>query len=324
MRSLKTQRPPASATLSGGLHVPAHRSRTENWRQCLEQIGERAGAIELAARPGATALDAPTASSASPTPIGPRLDIVWRVKVLDVGQKELLVSSPGAAGQRVELSSLLPLMASYVIGQNRWAFATTVMGTRPAPARSMDGIGIALSLPSSVSRCPRRSSERLSTSSFNLPEVDCWPVLNPDTIAPAEAANRAMLTRLWTRADAPASSSTEPMIEHAMPEVGPRVTARLVNISGGGVGLSMTPESHSAIDRSAFTFVRLRLAPHVPAPLCMTVRRAHAKLESDGMIHVGCALDYTWSPDSQRFIAELFARYMSCVQGKARRLVDAA
>ncbi len=295
--------------------MPAHRSRTENWRQCLEQIGERAGAIELAARPAATTPG---------TPVEPRADIVWRVKLLEVGQKELLVSSPGAAGRRVELASELALMASYVIGQNRWAFATTVLGTRPAPARSMDGIGIALSLPTAVNRCPRRSSDRVSTSNFNLPEVDCWPVLNPDTIAAAESANRAMLTRMWTRPDVPAGSACEASMEHEMPEVGPRVNARLVNISGGGVGLSMTPESYSAIDRSAFTFVRLRLSPHVPAPLCMTVRRAHAKLESDGMMHVGCALDFTWSPESQRFIAELFARYMTCVQGRGRRLVEAA
>ncbi|MBX9737671.1 MAG: flagellar brake protein [Phycisphaerales bacterium] len=301
--------------------MPAHRSRTENWRQCLEQIAERTGAIELAVRTLGAAGGAGGGPGGNAQSNGP--DIVWRVKLLDVGARELLVTSPAAAGQRVELAPQQMLTASYVIGQNRWAFATTVLGDRPAPARSMDGVAIALSLPTSVNRCPRRSSERLAISGFNLPEVECWPVLDPTTIAAAESANRAMLTRVWTKPDAPCASGDR-AIEHVMPEVGPRVTARLVNISGGGVGLSMTPESHSAIDRHAFTFVRMRLAPHVPAPLCMTVRRAHSKLESDGLIHVGCALDYTWSPEGQRFIAELFARYMTCIQGKGRRLVEAA
>lgn len=291
--------------------MPANRSRTENWRQSLQQIVERNGALELAVRP--------PMSEGAGTP-GP--DIVWRVRLLKVSEQEILVAPPAAAGQQVRLPEHTPLIASFVIGQNRWAFRTTVICEAAAPARSAEPFAIALATPANVERCPRRLNERYATTGFNLPEVRCWPILDPSTIAAAESASRANLSRLWT--NAPSTLVAETPSTPITPEVGPSVTARLQNISGGGVGLLVTPDAASVLDRHAFIWAELSLPPYIPAPLCVTVRRVHTHLESTHMVYLGCALDFTWSPQSQRFVADLFNRYLSCLHGKVAVTSEAA
>lgn len=282
--------------------MPAQRSRTENWRQSLQQIIDRNGCIELAVRP-------PAADPAH-TPA----DLVFRVRLLAVNDREVTIAMPNAAGHAVPLTRNAPIIASFVIGQNRWAFRTTIIAEHASPSRGGESAALVLSAPTSVDRCPRRGSARANTAGFNLPNVTCWAVLDPGTIAAAEAANRAEITRAWTQphdASAPAKAS-QPML---MPEVGPPVTAQLMNLSGGGVGLLLTPDAARAIDRNPFTWLRLDLSPHLPAPLCVTVRRVHTHLDASQMIYLGCSLDFTWSPQGQRFVGDLLSRYVACLQG---------
>jgi len=291
--------------------VPATRSRTENWRQSIAQIIERRGSIELAVRPPAA--DAQQADLQHPS-----TDLVWRVRVLEMTDSKILVAPPAAAGQQISLADHLPLVASFVVGQNRWAFRTSVLGKHAAPSRSGEEWCIAISTPVSVDRCPRRSSPRIGTTNFALPEVSCWPSIDPGSIALAEEANRAALTRAWTNHQNPPQAFS-PEATTVMPVVGPRVAAHLQNISGGGVGLLLTPDAATALDRHPFIWVQLNLPPHVPAPLCVTVRKAHSHLESNQMVYFGCALDFTWNPQGQRFVADLFARYMACIQGQQKK-----
>ena len=59
--------------------MPASRSRTENWKDCLAKIQERGGALEISV--AKTPLWAP----GLPTePRETRTDVVWRVRVVTV------------------------------------------------------------------------------------------------------------------------------------------------------------------------------------------------------------------------------------------------
>ncbi|CAN5710078.1 hypothetical protein BH11PLA1_BH11PLA1_09460 [soil metagenome] len=293
--------------------MPAFRSRTENWRVSLEQICERGGALELAVRTPADDARGPHIAGDASTPAAP--DMVWRVRVLRVDENEILVAPPAVAGKSVALAAHLPLLASFVVGQNRWAFRSEVAACRPAPAGSGENICFALTIPEHVARCPRRAAARQSTAGFNLPEVALWPVLEPASIAAADEASRALLTRSWVE-----SVAEDSAVDVSLPVVGPRVTASLLNISGGGVGLMLTPSAASVLERAGLIWAQVSLRPHIPMPLGVTLKRVHSHLESTGEMYFGCALDFTWAPASQTFIAELFTRYMACMQrggGKA-------
>ncbi|MBT8485144.1 MAG: hypothetical protein KJO43_06160, partial [Phycisphaerae bacterium] len=69
--------------------MPANRSRTMQWRRCLEQIQERGGAIEIAV------------AHAGDDDDGAHL--IWRVRVLALSADEIVVEQPAALGQIVHI-----------------------------------------------------------------------------------------------------------------------------------------------------------------------------------------------------------------------------
>jgi hypothetical protein len=275
--------------------LPANRSRTENWKSSLEQIAMRAGCLELAIRrsgePGGTA-GGPASEDQPP-------DLLWRVRLLKVGD-ELVVERPAAAGKAVSFGVGTLLTVSMNIGQNRWLFATAV-------ARA-DERNLWLSAPTAVERCSRREFTRASTTSVRLPAVQCWPLKDPMTTAGFEAAFRTVQSvdaGLW-----PAAVPTNPPI-FAMPELGPGFAARLLNISGGGVGLLVPGASSALLDSAPFLWLQVDLRPELHAPLAVTARRAHQHMDASGNISVGLAFEFACHPEHQTFVNHTLANYVA-------------
>ena len=71
--------------------MPASRSRTTEWRRSLEQLRDRGGAIEIAVAHD----DGGDIVAGGPGNIA---DLVWRVRVLDVGPNDFSVDLPFALG----------------------------------------------------------------------------------------------------------------------------------------------------------------------------------------------------------------------------------
>lgn len=153
--------------------MPASRSRTTEWRRSLEQLRERGGAIEIAV--AHDDVDVPV--SGGPGSIA---DLVWRVRVLDVGANDFAVDLPFALGCPVEMPNGTDLIGAIAIGQNRWMFRTSVQGAwTPNGPFPKNHRGIRLSLPrrssaacaasrasaSPKSACPRSNCGRCSTRS---------------------------------------------------------------------------------------------------------------------------------------------------------------
>ena len=95
--------------------MPARRSRTNEWRRCLREIHDRGGAIEIAVlrryedgEPGS--------------------HLIWRVHLLEIRDKELVVEQPVALGRTIELQAGVELVAIISIGQNRWMFTSRNLG----------------------------------------------------------------------------------------------------------------------------------------------------------------------------------------------------
>lgn len=304
--------------------MPATRSRTEHWRDCLAKLQERGGALEIS-----VARSTVWFPSHGNEVSQPGADIVWRVKVIRISDEELIVEAPGAFGETVILRPGLDLIGAMTIGQNRWMFHTrTLPGSGSLPARAGVPGYLSLAMPTSVERCTRRHNYRISTANLNLPNVECWSLLDPTSVRAAEAANREQILALEEgnmKFDARASgrkssSDDQPFL---LPDVGPQFHGKLVNLSGGGIGVNIEPSESAAAQHRPLIWLRMDLRPAILAPLAVTVRAVHTHLSSNQSLYLGLAFDFEFNPEHRHFVIEQFASYLDKVQAAQAALPKA-
>ncbi|MFM9996513.1 MAG: hypothetical protein ACKVU4_12030 [Phycisphaerales bacterium] len=288
--------------------MPASRSRTERWRDCLQQVFERDGALELAMPSGTSERQGFSGGT----------NLIWRVKILALNEREIHVEQPTAMGSLIDLAQGLTLVAVMSIGQNRWMFHTRSLGAISAERGPRV---LRLEMPQNVERVQRRNFYRISTAEIALPTVECWPLLDPSSVAVAEVANRAMIQELnqseiTGRVPAPAPDDSL-----VLPEVGPKFPARLVNLGGGGAGLLIRRDEAGPLERARVFWLRIDLTPNIPAPIAMTARLAHTRYDSEQNIHAGMAFEFSFHPSHKSFVVDQIARYVGLLQ---RRQMAAA
>ncbi|MGQ0627378.1 MAG: flagellar brake domain-containing protein [Phycisphaerales bacterium] len=290
--------------------MPANRSRTERWKDMLELVAQRAGALEIALKP---------AAGPDPNEGADRADIVWRCRVLGLADNAVTVEMPMAVGQPIRIAPGTELLVAFSVGQNRWMFHTRVEGYRvfaSARGQGSEHAAMTIAMPDRVERCSRREHFRISTSQINLPRVQCWPLLDPTSVIAAEAANRARMRELL--ASPGTSETTESVSSILLPDVGPMFEGRLLNLSGGGLGLLLGHNESVAADRARYLWLRVDLRPEVPVPMAITAKRAHSHLDSTGNVYAGLAFDFGYNPEHQRFVFELLSSYVDHLQQRAR------
>jgi hypothetical protein len=285
--------------------MPANRSRTERWKHTLWSIYERGGGLEIAvARP---------ASTPDQDPAEHAKDLVWRVRLLEVRDDDLLVELPGAMGRTFRIEPGTPLVGIMTVGQNRWMFHTHADAIEDFRTRQGTVPGMRLRMPDNVERCQRRSFDRISTASLALPSVECFPLLDPRTAAAAEIANRIeILDALDTDlTGTPPATHADNHAAPDMPRVGPAFPATLANIGGGGVGLIVDRNDRAALDTTRMFWLRADLRPIIPAPLALTARLAHAHVDSQLNTYAGLAFDFDFNPSHRAFVISQIERYLS-------------
>jgi len=269
--------------------VPANRSRTSEWRRCLKQVWERGGALEIAVA---------QRDQQAPSP-----DLVWRVRLLGLTEQEILVEKPVALGQVIQLERGIELVVILSIGQNRWMFTTTNLGEPTVrSAERTESHAIRLAMPQEVQRCQRRQHYRVDAVGLNLPTVDIWPLLDPKTVLVAERACEIQAEPGDDNARASMSAGDD--LDLVMPEVGPRFTAQLVNLGGGGVGLRVRPQDSQALAHHKMFWMRIALPSTLHAPICATAKLVHTHMESNHDTYAGLAFDFSFNPAHQRFVAD--------------------
>jgi hypothetical protein len=281
--------------------VPANRSRTGRWRDCLWQVYERAGALEIS-------VDADRRGEPATGP-----DLVWRVRINSITDDAIHVEQPSAAGQVIPIQPGVRLIASMSIGQNRWMFHTRALPPR-TPSRTPT---LSLEMPTDVERCQRRNFYRTSTVELYLPKVECWPLLDPASAVAAEVANRAQVMESMRArtAESPAlvPSAGETLV---LPDVGPRFHGHLINLGGGGAGLLIDRADAAALDRTRFFWLRIDLRPQIALPLGVTGRAVHTHIDSSQNFYVGIAFDWSFNAGHRDFIVEQIADYLANIQHK--------
>jgi hypothetical protein len=286
--------------------LPASRSRTNEWKRSLQQVFDRGGAIEFAiARPDASA------DTDDPHDHASGIDLVWRVKVLKLTENEMIVEAPMALGRQIEIEPKIELVASIAIGQNRWMFRTRNLGTdNETSQKSRSHRSLRLALPENVRRCQRRAP-RYDTRDMKLPEVEVWPLLDPKTVIPAEHA----VAIAWDGCKS--GSVPEGDIlgnDIVMPSIGPRFTATLMNLGGGGVGLRVDSDASQSLNRHRVFWIKVPLEPELTLPLYVTGKVVHTHIDSMQRTYAGVAFDFTFNHGHENLVAEQIQFYIERIQ----------
>ena len=281
--------------------MPARRSRTLEWRRCLQQVQERGGALEIAVlRP-----DHPSEAAGS--------HLVWRVRLLDLTDNEIIVEPPITLGQVIRVEPGIKLVAILAVGQNRWMFTTTQLGPIEHTNGSRKITAMRLTMPKSVERCQRRNHLRMETTALVLPQVEVWPLLDPKSVLPAERANELQFDddRNGITGNVRCFNADD---ESIMPEVGPKFTASLLNIGGGGIGLRVRQEDAQSLARHKVFWLRFSMPPELTTPICATGKLAHTNVDSTQHTYAGMAFDFSFNPAHQRIVVDQICHFIEIQQ----------
>lgn len=282
--------------------MPASRSRTERWRETLEQIQARGGGLEFSVEQRGD-----TAGVKSP-------DLMWRSRVYSVSDREIVLERPAAVGKVFEFAPGTSVVAIIAVGQNRWMFRSTILGAAAGrPGATVPFSSMRIAMPESVERCQRRDSFRTPTATLQLPEAECWPLRDPTSVVAAEVANRAMIAAAEAIGQAPVLG------ELTLPDVGPSFKARLMNIGGGGIGLQVPKSEVASTGRSPLLWIRVDLRPSVAAPLGFTTRIAHTHIDHEQNIYLGLAFDFSFNAGHKEFVCRQLERCVADLMGPSRR-----
>jgi hypothetical protein len=244
--------------------------------------------------------------------------LIWRVRLIGLSDDEILVEQPTTLGQVIHLQSGIELAAILALGQNRWMFTTRMLGLTQRGGRDhRTTTAMRLVMPKSVERCSRRNYYRMETTALNLPEVEVWPLLDPKSVIVAERANE-----LQFEADRGGTAVPAADPEATMPEVGPKFTATLLNLGGGGLGLRIRPQDAPALGRQKLFWLRFSLPPGLTTPICATGKLAHTNVDSTQHTYAGLAFDFSFNPGHQRLVVAQVCRYITAMQRRAQ--ADAA
>ena len=282
--------------------MPARRSRTLEWRSCLEQVQARGGSLEIAVLRHS---EEPGLAAGS--------HLVWRVRLLYITESEIIVAPPTTLGEVIRVEPGIELVAILAVGQNRWMFTTTHKGLTECSSGGRMVTAMRLTMPESVERCQRRNHYRMATNMVVLPEVEVWPLLDPKSVLLAERANE-----LQFDADRNGGGTDMPRLdaddETLMPEVGPKFTASLLNIGGGGIGLRVQPQDAQSLTRHKIFWLRFSMPPELTTPICATGKLVPTNVDSTQHTYAGIAFDFSFNPIHQRVVVDQICRFIEMQQ----------
>lgn len=291
--------------------MPAVRQRNENWRQSLQQLFERGGALEISLL---SAGGAATGDQGDGEICEEQVDanLIWRVKILNVHEDSVDVEAPVALGRTIEIEQGMNIVAIMAIGQNRWMFGTEVQRTSSLKTPHGRTVGVlTLRLPKTVDRLSRRSHYRVGTHHLSLPQVTCWPLLDPASAAIAERAIQAQIEAAQANPGAAGDAIAEQL---ALPEVGPPFQATLANIGGGGIGLIIDKDNAGGVGRHRTFWLRVDLSPAIEVPLAVTARMVHTHIDSAQRTYAGMAFEFGHNKPHQKFVVEQLLRFVDYQQ----------
>jgi hypothetical protein len=106
--------------------------------------------------------------------------------------------------------------------------------------------------------------------------------------------------------------------ELALPVVGPKFVARLMNVGGGGLGLIVDKSETSAASRAKLVWLRVHLEPVIALPLGLTAKIVHTHIDSTQSLYAGLAFEFAFHQSHREFVVEQIERYIARLQQPLR------
>lgn len=287
--------------------MPAKRSRTAGWRQCLQELGGRDGAIEIAvARDEKDELG--------------NNHIMWRVRLLQITDDEIVVEMPATLGRTIPLETDVELIAIFAVGQNRWMFRTHTLGGTTVQLNHRHKLqAVRLRMPEQVERCQRRNYYRIETSTLALPQIRLWALLDPKSVVLAERANEIAFEESLTALEEGTEPTVFELTQETRPELGPELSATLLNLGGGGMGVRVEPDQVAALQRHRLFWCCISLPQDLPQPIFATCKLTHTHMDSTQRTYAGMAFDFSFNPGHQSFVVDQICRYIAEQQRRQLR-----
>jgi hypothetical protein len=263
------------------------------WLQTLQHIAQRNGAIEIATLPGsdchcARVIQHDSDSFSAPTHAS------WRVRVLSVADDVIVVERPWSVNTTLHFETGQQMTALIIEGSDRWWFATEILEqTRFSLNASKQVIALKLRWPSSVHSAQRRDYFRMDVSSFDLPLITVAPITDTSSCIPAEIACAAQLRK----------QSPEPARLLPMPLLGEVFRGHLIDISGGGIGITLPKIAQPILQTLPLLWVNIPLPGHL-TPLVTVVRPTYWRIECAKNLRAGMAFSFLHNPPYEKFITE--------------------
>lgn len=270
----------------------------------MQRIAERGGALEIS-------LPRRRRDASGHSGHAPGADVIWRVRLLEFNDEEILVERPSAMGAAIPLQDGVELVGVMTLGQNRWMFHTRLLGDAGRIGGPRGGEAIRLQTPEGVERCTRRAFYRISTAGLVLPEVELRPLLSESSATPAEIALRERMEEMLRSEVAGFVGDEEPLV---MPEVGPASKAKLLNVGGGGVGVMLTGEDAKGLESHRRQWMLIHLSPQLPAALGVVAKLAHTRIDSEQRVYAGFAFEFDHNPAHRKFVVDTLCRYSMLIQ----------
>ncbi len=287
--------------------MPANRSRTDRWRQVLQQIHDRNGGLEFTIDQGQQG------DSQEPAP-----DLVWRVRITQITDDAIFIEPPAAVGRTMQLVHGTPVVCVMAVGQNRWMFKSKIVaqGAAATPSSPAHRV-LKIEMPTEVERCIRRNFYRVTAAEINLPKVQVYPLRDITSAVPAEHANAVLIKGLQQGVGG--GIPGEDSLLRQLPDVGTPFTARLMNVGGGGVGLIIDRADATALEQARVFWLQLDLQPQIPAPIGLTARLAHTHIDSEQNTYAGMAFEFAHHPQHREFVVHQFTKYVDSVQSNLKQ-----
>lgn len=226
---------------------------------------------------------------------------VWRVRLLTAERDCLFVDRPTVAQHPVTIKPGTILQGLLIDGERRWSFLTRVIESARVQINETQRVsGLRLAWPIDFQSAQRRDFFRVDVAGSDLPPVEVVELMDVDAAIAYEQHER-VLHRLIGRENEPVPA------QPPEPETGRGFQGRAIDLSGGGMCLSIPLEAEAVLELLPLLWVKIAL-PRLKRPLHLTARVAHWHRDGDRIL-LGLAFCHSRDAEQRAFVADLVCRF---------------
>jgi c-di-GMP-binding flagellar brake protein YcgR len=274
------------------------------WQLSLQKLALRNGVMELEpadAKPAPQAhvvVDETGEAQAAQT-------LSWRVRLLKLDGQSVIIERPTSAHQPVVIKPGDAVTGTMLEGSTRWSLSMVVIEQLPFKLNGAQSIvALRLSWPKQVTNAQRREFFRVDTAGAIIPPLTIWKLADPASCVEFERYNE-LVHKMRGR--------SENIPKPHFPQIADPFSARLIDLSGGGLCVSVARTLKTTLDEKPMLWLQLTL-PEAVEPYYAAARIAHTHIESALVMQLGLSFSFEHNPPHKRFMVDEMCRFANKLQ----------